>query len=132
MKNIREIYLDNNELNCNCHLKGLVEFLRSGGSLKLYDLPNCNQPENMRGKQLTMIELNELSCQENQGNVCTENGTFCPFNCSCEDSIIRCSNRQLNDFPDVPLDTTELYLDNNQISELPAEKLNKLIHLVKL
>jgi slit protein 2 len=110
----------------------MIEYLKNGGSAKLYDLPRCNQPEIMQGKQLTMVELNELSCQDSHGNVCTENGTFCPFNCTCEDSIIRCSSRQLTQFPDIPLDTTELYLDNNQISELLPEKLNKLVNLVKL
>jgi slit protein 2 len=90
------------------------------------------EPEFLRGKQLAALDTNELTCQNNQANICTENGTFCPFNCTCEDKIIRCSNRQLTEFPQVPLDTVELFLDNNHITELPPAILNNLVNLVKL
>lgn len=74
----------------------------------------------------------EIFFLANQGNICTENGTFCPFDCTCGDKIVRCSNRQLTEFPQVPLDTVELYLDNNQIKELPPGVVNNLVNLVKL
>lgn len=63
MKNLREIYLEKNEFNCNCHIKSLVDFIKVNGTFKLFDVPACNEPESLRGKSLMTLDLNELTCK---------------------------------------------------------------------
>uniref|UniRef100_A0A1I7VVW3 EGF-like domain-containing protein n=1 Tax=Loa loa TaxID=7209 RepID=A0A1I7VVW3_LOALO len=65
-------------------------------------------------------------------NVCVEDGNYCPTGCTCHETVVRCSNKNLKKFPaDIPVETTELFLDSNDIVLIPPE-LNKLKHLVKL
>ncbi|MCP9266007.1 SLIT2 [Dirofilaria immitis] len=64
-------------------------------------------------------------------NVCAEDDS-CPNGCTCHETVVRCSNKNLEKFPtDIPVETTELFLDSNDIVFIPPE-LNKLKHLVKL
>lgn len=64
---------------------------------------------------------------------CMPGGKYCPVGCSCEDTVVRCSNRGLTEFPGgIPLDTTELFLDSNDITVIPVDFLNKLFYLKKL
>jgi hypothetical protein len=64
---------------------------------------------------------------------CALGGRYCPTNCTCDHTIVRCSNQDLQHFPiGLAVDTTELYLDNNQLSTVPFEEINKLTKLTKL
>jgi slit protein 2 len=58
---------------------------------------------------------------------------MCPSGCTCQDSVVRCSNRGLTNFPSqIPPETTELFLDSNDISQIPKNELLKLKKLRKL
>ena len=40
----------------------------------------------------------------------------CPAKCTCRGTVVRCSNQKLTQIPsDIPMDTTELYLDGNEV-----------------
>ncbi|KJH41518.1 leucine Rich repeat-containing domain protein [Dictyocaulus viviparus] len=53
--------------------------------------------------------------------------------CSCQDTIVRCSNKNMKSFPvALPIDTTELFLDSNAIDEISIDEINRLTNLVKL
>lgn len=58
----------------------------------------------------------------------------CPQNCSCYNHIVRCSHAHLKSVPyeQMPLDTEELYLDANNITEIPLELTTRLIYLVRI
>lgn len=58
----------------------------------------------------------------------------CPQNCTCYNNIVRCSHAQLIHIPyeEMSVDTEELYLDSNNIEEIPFELTNRLIHLVRI
>ena len=58
----------------------------------------------------------------------------CPQNCSCYNNVVRCSHAQLTHIPyeQMPIDTEELYLDANDIHDIPLELTNRLIYLVRI
>jgi hypothetical protein len=58
----------------------------------------------------------------------------CPQNCSCYNHVVRCSHAQLTHIPyeQMPIDTEELYLDTNDIQEIPQDLTNRLIYLVRI
>ncbi|XP_027757867.1 slit homolog 2 protein [Empidonax traillii] len=49
----------------------------------------------------------------------------CPAECTCLDTVVRCSNKGLKALPKgIPKDVTELYLDGNQFTLVPKELSN--------
>lgn len=58
----------------------------------------------------------------------------CPMNCTCYNHIVRCSHALLTRIPyeRIPIDTEELYLDSNNIEEIPMELTNRLINLLRM
>ncbi|XP_075176750.1 platelet glycoprotein IX-like [Anomaloglossus baeobatrachus] len=64
-------------------------------------------------------------------------GSDCPVQCKClrlTDGTLRvdCSSRDLKDFPSLPEDTAELYLQGNLLTQVPAGAFDNLISLKKL
>ncbi|VDK46803.1 unnamed protein product [Anisakis simplex] len=132
LPNIQSIALGNNQFICNCHIADLAAFVRVNAS-RVLDSPICHEPEHLRGRPIATLTKNELSCKSPSEKVCSENGRYCPIGCSCHDTVVRCSNRALKEFPSgIPLETTELFLDSNEITSVPLHHLNKLYQLAKL
>ncbi|VDK74302.1 unnamed protein product, partial [Onchocerca ochengi] len=128
---IIKLSLDGNEFICNCHIADFVHHLRMNGS-ELLNSAICREPIHLRGRTMASLKKDELFCTEISENICAENDNYCPNDCTCHETIVRCSNKNLKKFPAViPTDTTELFLDSNDIILIPPE-LNKLKHLVKL
>ncbi|ELK16332.1 Leucine-rich repeat-containing protein 52 [Pteropus alecto] len=60
-------------------------------------------------------------------------GSKCPSKCQCLVQEVTCTGMQLTEYPpDVPLNTRRLYLDDNDITFLPAMDLGLLSDLVYL
>lgn len=81
-----------------------------------------------------MIEQN-VSFSANELDVCDVSyRNNCPQNCSCYNQVVRCSHAHLTHIPyeQMPIDTEELYLDTNDIQEIPLELTNRLIYLVRI
>ncbi len=79
--------------------------------------------------------INFLFLQANEIDVCDVSyPNHCPQNCSCYNHVIRCSHAHLSHIPyeQMPIDTEELYLDANDIHEIPSELTNRLIYLVRI
>lgn len=58
---------------------------------------------------------------------------YCPPQCNCAGSIVRCSRSRLTEIPrGIPPETTELYLDVNDIKTIHPERLNHLKILTRL
>ncbi len=71
-KNLKTIGLTGNPLHCNCHLKWIKQWL-----IKNYDYDlikflqwTCATPEKLSGKQLTIIDEQEMICTENDYSQC--------------------------------------------------------------
>ncbi|XP_029789047.1 leucine-rich repeat-containing protein 52 isoform X1 [Suricata suricatta] len=60
-------------------------------------------------------------------------GSKCPNNCQCQAQEVICTGIQLTEYPpDIPLNTRRLYLNDNNITFLPAMTLGLLSDLVYL
>ncbi|PAV56282.1 hypothetical protein WR25_15709 isoform A [Diploscapter pachys] len=122
VKELRSILLSGNGLPCDCSVSPLINWLRQNTSHST-DVAEC------------LIEMNEkeLECSEDHTALCQGDGNYCPHGCSCHDTIVRCSNRDLTEFPtSISEDTTELFLDSNRIEEIAIDQLSRLSNLVKL
>jgi slit protein 2 len=76
-----------------------------------------------------------LSFLATELDVCdTSNPNTCPQNCTCYNHIVRCSHARLTRIPyeQMSIDTEELYLDTNNIEEIPLELTKRLIYLVRI
>ena len=58
----------------------------------------------------------------------------CPQNCTCYHHVVRCSHAELTRIPyeEMPMNTEELYLDSNNIEEIPFGLANHLIYLRRI
>ncbi|KPM08905.1 slit protein-like protein 3 [Sarcoptes scabiei] len=125
--------LQNNPLNCNCHLKWLNRLLNRKTSDKIF-LGNirCQSPNNLQNVPLEDVELEDFKCDEDEEEAeCGPDG-LCPSRCTCFGTTVRCSRQKLKRIPKyIPLTTTELYLDMNEISVIPKE-INRLNDLTLL
>ncbi|KAK0396624.1 hypothetical protein QR680_001791 [Steinernema hermaphroditum] len=132
MTQLDELLIEGNQLVCNCYLGDFIRYATKNAEVVKGNVV-CDEPLNLRGTHLSKLDSKDLSCHDNSGSVCTENGSYCPFGCSCVDGKVRCSNRNLTDFPSgISPDTTELYLDSNSIKRIPIDQLSRLTKLTKL
>ncbi|VDK71993.1 unnamed protein product [Litomosoides sigmodontis] len=127
-----KLWLDGNHFICYCHTADFVHQLRRNES-RLLNSAICHEPIQLRGRTIASLKKDELFCTETTENICAEeDGNYCPTGCVCHETVVRCSNKNLKKFPTgIPAETTELFLDSNDIVHIPPE-LNKLKHLVKL
>ncbi|KAM8805412.1 LRC52 protein, partial [Eudromia elegans] len=67
------------------------------------------------------------------GMVLASENISCPSRCTCQYLEVNCTGQQLQEFPmTIPLDTRQLILATNKISQLPAVELSFLVDLVYL
>ena len=58
---------------------------------------------------------------------------YCPPSCSCTGTIVRCSHAKLTKIPKgIPPETSELYLDVNEITSIESHRLEHLKSLTRL
>ncbi|XP_063707952.1 protein slit [Culicoides brevitarsis] len=126
---INFINLENNRLDCNCHLKWFPEWLKKKQLVN--SVAMCNAPANLKGLPIIDIQLNQFICNE-AGDVGCLGSDYCPSNCNCAGTIIRCSKNNYTEVPaDVPIATTELYVDSNAISSISTKPLQFLKDLIR-
>lgn len=130
-----QILLDNNPLRCDCHILHFIQFLqkpRDRLTKYLEIIPGdmmCSEPPQMSRKLIKNVRPKELTCLLDSPNSAIQR---CPHNCSCQVRtadkalIVNCSNANLDKVPILPnpielgLNFTELYIENNNIKELPS------------
>ncbi|GAV01741.1 hypothetical protein RvY_12401 [Ramazzottius varieornatus] len=133
---LHTLNLLNNPLHCNCHLVWFPEWLqqkRKESAFHLVGKARCASPALLKETLVYELGGKELKCLEDD-QVCSASPRpfACPPKCSCSGTIVRCSRQKLTAFPkDIPLATTELYLDVNEIEAIPGQ-LNQLRELVRL
>ncbi len=145
LKLLSTLNLMSNPFYCNCRLKWLKDWLRNSNLAT--GNPKCSLPENLKDQYIASLDDKDLICQnENEecdGHISNQKNELvvivkqneklnCPKNCTCTETIIRCSHLSLSKIPeDIDLNVKELYLDSNEITELPVY-FKKLTNLVKL
>uniref|UniRef100_A0AAZ3Q4Q5 Slit homolog 2 (Drosophila) n=1 Tax=Oncorhynchus tshawytscha TaxID=74940 RepID=A0AAZ3Q4Q5_ONCTS len=112
-----------NPFNCNCHLAWLGDWLRRKRIVT--GNPRCQNPYFLKEIPIQDVAAQDFTCDDgNDENSCSP-VLRCPAECSCLDTVVRCSNKGLSTLPKgLPKDTTELYLDGNQLTQVPVELSN--------
>ena len=58
---------------------------------------------------------------------------YCPPECTCTGTVVRCSHAKLKEIPNgIPRETSELYLDVNEITAIDTNRLKHLKALTRL
>ncbi|CAI9733149.1 homolog 2 slit-like isoform X1 [Octopus vulgaris] len=143
--------LMSNPFNCNCHLAWLPLWLKSKNFVTGH--LTCLTPHNLKDSPIISHKASDFVCEANLNvemgcnvakptccpsaamekmeNSCDPRA-YCPPRCVCSGTVVRCIKQGLKHFPrDIPMDTTDLYLDFNNITVVPREisRLTKLTQL---
>ncbi|XP_015225833.1 PREDICTED: slit homolog 1 protein-like [Cyprinodon variegatus] len=134
LPNLSTLNLLANPFNCDCHLSWFGAWLRSRRIVT--GNPRCQSPSFLRGIPLQDVAVPDFRCEDGSGlddRRCVA-GPQCPSQCSCMDTVVRCSNKHLQALPrGLPRNITELYLDGNQFTSVPKELATfKYLQLVDL
>ncbi|XP_056614638.1 slit homolog 1b isoform X1 [Triplophysa dalaica] len=144
LKSIQTLHLAQNPFVCDCGLKWLADFLRSNPIET--SGARCSTPRRLANKRISLIKSKKFRCsaakeqyhipgtEDTRLNKDCNSKPVCPPKCRCEATVVDCSNLRLTRFPEhLPLATTELRLNNNDLSILEATGLfRSLNHLKKI
>uniref|UniRef100_A0A4W4HLJ4 Slit homolog 1a (Drosophila) n=1 Tax=Electrophorus electricus TaxID=8005 RepID=A0A4W4HLJ4_ELEEL len=109
-----------NSFNCDCRLAWLGDWLRSRKIVT--GNPRCQRPAFLKEIPLQDVALPDFHCEDGQEDVSCMPRPQCPSECTCLETVVRCSNKHLRALPKgIPRNVTELYLDGNQFSTVPKE-----------
>ncbi|MEE6486147.1 hypothetical protein FKM82_014524 [Ascaphus truei] len=109
-----------NPFNCNCQLAWLGDWLRKRKIVT--GNPRCQNPDFLRQIPLQDVAFPDFRCEEGQEELSCAPQPQCPQECTCLDTVVRCSNKHLLSLPKgIPKNVTELYLDGNQFTMVPGQ-----------
>ncbi|KAI2642989.1 hypothetical protein H4Q32_028902 [Labeo rohita] len=122
LPNLSTLNLLANPFNCDCRLSWLGEWLRSRQIVT--GNPRCQNPAFLREIPLQDVAKPDFVCDKAliEDDVSCVPKPACPEQCTCLDTVVRCSNKHLFGLPrGVPHNVTELYLDGNLFVAVPKE-----------
>lgn len=130
LTSLTSLNLISNPFNCNCHMAWFADWLRRK------DLtasgPRCSKPEHLKNRAINSLATHEFRCS-NGNDVGCLGDNYCPPSCSCTGTIVRCSHAKLDQIPKgIPPETSELYLDVNDITNIESQRLEHLKSLTRL
>uniref|UniRef100_A0A8D3D814 Slit homolog 1b (Drosophila) n=1 Tax=Scophthalmus maximus TaxID=52904 RepID=A0A8D3D814_SCOMX len=130
LPNLSTLNLLANPFNCDCRLSWFGAWLRSRRIVT--GNPRCQGPAFLREIPLQDVAVPDFRCED--GTVRCAPGPQCPNQCTCMDTVVRCSNKHLQGLPrGLPRNVTELYLDGNQFTSVPKDLASfKYLQLVDL
>uniref|UniRef100_A0A8B9HWX2 Slit homolog 1a (Drosophila) n=1 Tax=Astyanax mexicanus TaxID=7994 RepID=A0A8B9HWX2_ASTMX len=122
LRAIQTLHLAQNPFICDCNLKWLADYLRSNPIET--SGARCASPRRLANKRIGQIKSKKFRCSGTEdtrlNNECN-NDPVCPAKCRCESNVVDCSNQRLTKIPEhIPASTTELRLNNNEITSLEA------------
>uniref|UniRef100_A0A670ZA70 Slit guidance ligand 2 n=1 Tax=Pseudonaja textilis TaxID=8673 RepID=A0A670ZA70_PSETE len=86
-----------NPFNCNCHLAWLGEWLRKKRIVT--GNPRCQKPYFLKEIPIQDVAIQDFTCEDgNDDNSCSPLSR-CPAECTCLDTVVRCSNKGLKALP---------------------------------
>ncbi|MBN3293379.1 SLIT2 protein, partial [Polypterus senegalus] len=120
-----------NPFNCNCHLAWLGDWLRRKRIVT--GNPRCQNPYFLKEIPIQDVAIQDFTCDDgNDDNSCSPLSR-CPNECTCLDTVVRCSNKGLKALPKgIPKEVTELDLSNNHISTLSNQSFSNMTELLTL
>ncbi|XP_028829067.1 slit homolog 1b isoform X2 [Denticeps clupeoides] len=143
LRAIQTLHLAQNPFVCDCSLKWLADFLRSNPIET--SGARCSSPRRLANKRISQIKSKKFRCsakeqyyipgtEDTRLNKDCNSKPVCPAKCRCEAGVVDCSNLRLTKFPEhLPTSTTELRLNNNDLSVLEATgTFRALSHMKKI
>lgn len=122
--------LVNNPFICNCHLGWFSEWLKVKGLSG--SAPRCSMPFRVKDVPIKELPQNEFKCTSDNDQGCLGEN-YCPPMCTCTGTVVRCSRAKLREIPrGIPPETSELYLDVNEIMSIQADRISHLKSLTRL
>uniref|UniRef100_A0A671LJY6 Slit homolog 3 protein-like n=1 Tax=Sinocyclocheilus anshuiensis TaxID=1608454 RepID=A0A671LJY6_9TELE len=124
LRSIKTLHLAQNPFMCDCHLKWLADYL--------FDNPietsgaRCSHPRRLANKRISQVKGKKFRCtgaEDYRSRLSSEcfQDLVCPERCRCEGTVVDCSNLKLTKTPPhLPEHTTDLRLNDNEISVLEA------------
>uniref|UniRef100_A0A670HVK4 Slit homolog 1 protein n=1 Tax=Podarcis muralis TaxID=64176 RepID=A0A670HVK4_PODMU len=107
-----------NPFNCNCRLAWLGDWLRRRKIVT--GNPRCNNPDFLRQIPLQDVAFPDFRCEEGNSQTSCFPRPQCPQECTCLDTVVRCSNKHLKSLPKgIPKNVTELILSYNALQCIP-------------
>uniref|UniRef100_A0A7N6B4W0 Slit homolog 1 protein n=1 Tax=Anabas testudineus TaxID=64144 RepID=A0A7N6B4W0_ANATE len=120
LPNLSTLNLLANPFNCDCRLSWFGVWLRSRRIVT--GNPRCQGPAFLREIPLQDVAVPDFRCEDVLEDSSCAPGPQCPSQCTCMDTVVRCSNKHLQALPrGLPRNVTELYLDGNQLTSVPKE-----------
>uniref|UniRef100_A0A4W3I7B8 Slit homolog 2 (Drosophila) n=1 Tax=Callorhinchus milii TaxID=7868 RepID=A0A4W3I7B8_CALMI len=103
-----------NPFNCNCHLAWLGEWLRKKRIVT--GNPRCQKPYFLKEIPIQDVAIQDFTCDDgNDDNSCSPLAR-CPAECTCLDTVVRCSNKGLKALPKgIPKEVTELNVSRAEV-----------------
>ncbi|XP_017468504.1 PREDICTED: protein slit isoform X2 [Rhagoletis zephyria] len=130
LSSLTSLNLAANPFNCNCHLAWFSEWLRKKGLIG--GAARCAAPSKVRDMQIKDLPHNEFKCTSDNNEGCLGDG-YCPPACTCTGTVVRCSRNQLKEIPrGIPAETSELYLESNEITMIHLDRIRHLKSLTRL
>uniref|UniRef100_A0A8C3QVE5 Slit homolog 1 protein n=1 Tax=Cyanoderma ruficeps TaxID=181631 RepID=A0A8C3QVE5_9PASS len=105
-----------NPFNCNCQLAWLGDWLRKRKIVT--GNPRCQNPDFLRQIPLQDVAFPDFRCEEGKEETSCIPRPQCPQECTCLDTVVRCSNKHLKALPKgIPKNVTELvgFLQHTQL-----------------
>ncbi|XP_076063489.1 protein slit-like [Oratosquilla oratoria] len=131
---LENLNLSDNPLVCDCRSEWLLSWLQEHPGTQEATPPVCHLPLHFRDVPLTQVPPKELACRTGMSSDAScEGAVYCPPECQCKKTVVRCSRGKLTYIPKgIPPDTTELYLDVNEIKHIDNDRLKHLKKLNRL
>ncbi|XP_055904656.1 protein slit isoform X2 [Eupeodes corollae] len=130
LTSLHSLNLASNPFNCNCHLAWFSDWLRKKGLIG--GAARCASPSKVRDVQIKDLPHNEFKCTPDNNEGCLGDG-YCPPSCTCTGTVVRCSRNKLNEIPKgIPPETSELYLESNDITMIHMDRIAHLKSLTRL
>uniref|UniRef100_A0A182KBF6 Protein slit n=1 Tax=Anopheles christyi TaxID=43041 RepID=A0A182KBF6_9DIPT len=130
LTSLTQLNLASNPFRCNCHLAWFSDWLRKK---QLNGPPaRCTSPSKVREVPIKDLPHFDFKCTSDMDQGCLGEG-YCPPSCTCTGTVVRCSRNKLKEIPkSIPAETTELYLESNEISMIHSNRINHLKALTRL
>ena len=94
--------------------------------------PRCVTPQKVRDEQIKDLPHHEFKCTIDNNEGCLGDG-YCPPSCTCTGTVVRCSHNKLIEIPKgIPAETSELYLESNDITMIHMDRISHLKSLTRL
>lgn len=130
LSSLTQLNLASNPFMCNCHLAWFSDWLRK--KQLAGTPPRCAAPAKVKDVAIKELPHHEFKCSSESDQGCLGEG-YCPPSCTCTGTVVRCSRNSLNEIPKgIPGETTELYLESNNISMIQSDRLRHLKSLTRL